>query len=102
MRWRARKGSRPELIEEDTRRDGYVERFDGGADRERDAVLDVCEAFRGEASALVADEDSQPRRWCHLFQRGARGVGAPEDSGVGPEERLELGPGTHESRAMEQ
>src|SRR5207245_442173 len=102
MRWRAREGSRPELIEEDARRDGYVERFDGGADRERHAMLDARKAFRGQASTLVADKDSEPRGRCHLVEWSASGVGAPEGNGPGPEERIELGPGTHESRPMEE
>ena len=60
------------------------------------------ETFGGQASALVADEDSEPRGRCHLLQWGARRIGAPEGNGVGPEERIELGPGRHQCRAMKE
>ena len=65
-------------------------------------MLDAGEALVGETGAFVPDEDSESCGSCHLVQRGARRVGAPEGHGVGPEERIELGPGRHECGAMKE
>ena len=87
-------GSRAELIEKDSRRHGDVERFDGGADRERDETVDALARPRRESGAFVPDDERRAAAGAASASSGAPDASAPHSAtGRACAEGIELVPG---------